>query len=164
MGWRGWCPDFAAVPDDRACGVTGRVAFLAFAVFLAVGLALPPARMQDGLKLLSEGNFDIRIDGADRSDEIVGRLAETGRGSEISGKIREAVEEEATATHVISSNALTARSSSSQVASNVNTLSDFMETSRSATDEMTGAAPVPGQLCSNLQDQVRQILESVLAA
>jgi len=44
--------------------------FLGFAVILAVGLARPLTRLQNGLDTLSEGNFDIQIEGADRSDEI----------------------------------------------------------------------------------------------
>ena len=102
---------------------------------------------------------------AELSETAIRSIAETiGRVSEISGKIREAVEEQTTATHEISSNALMARSSSSQVASNVDTLSGVMETSRLATDEMTGAATELGQLSNNLQDQVRQFLQSVRAA
>ncbi len=102
---------------------------------------------------------------AELSETAIRSIAETiGRVSEISGKIREAVEEQTTATHEISSNALTARTSSDQVAENVDTLSDVMETSRTATDEMNGAAAELGQLSNNLQEQVRQFLQSVRAA
>ena len=102
---------------------------------------------------------------AELSETAIRSIAETiGRVSEISGKIREAVEEQTTATHEISSNALTARTSSDQVAENVDTLSDFMETSRTATDEMNGAAAELGQLSNSLQEQVRQFLQSVRAA
>ncbi|WP_297835769.1 methyl-accepting chemotaxis protein [uncultured Roseibium sp.] len=102
---------------------------------------------------------------AELSETAIRSIAETiGRVSEISGKIREAVEEQTTATHEISSNALTARTSSDQVAENVDTLSDVMETSRTATDEMNGAAAELGQLSNSLQEQVRQFLQSVRAA
>ena len=102
---------------------------------------------------------------AELSETAIRSIAETiGRVSEISGKIREAVEEQTTATHEISSNALTARASSDQVAENVDTLSDVMETSRTATDEMNGAAAELGQLSNSLQEQVRQFLQSVRAA
>ncbi|EAV42241.1 methyl-accepting chemotaxis sensory transducer [Stappia aggregata IAM 12614] len=102
---------------------------------------------------------------AELSETAIRSIAETiGRVSEISGKIREAVEEQTTATQEISSNALTARASSDQVAGNVDTLSDVMETSRTATEEMTGAADELGQLSNSLQEQVRQFLQSVRAA
>ncbi|GAB2184021.1 methyl-accepting chemotaxis protein [Roseibium sp. LAB1] len=102
---------------------------------------------------------------AELSETAIRSIAETiGRVSEISGKIREAVEEQTTATREISSNALTARSSSDQVAENVDTLSDVMETSRTATEEMNGAAAELGQLSNSLQEQVRQFLQSVRAA
>ncbi|GAB2203840.1 hypothetical protein ROS1_06550 [Roseibium sp. ROS1] len=102
---------------------------------------------------------------AELSETAIRSIAETiGRVSEISGKIREAVEEQTTATHEISSNALTARTSSDQVAENVDTLSDVMETSRTASDEMNGAAAELGQLSNSLQEQVRQFLQSVRAA
>jgi methyl-accepting chemotaxis protein len=102
---------------------------------------------------------------AELSETAIRSIAETiGRVSEISGKIREAVEEQTTATQEISSNALTAHASSDQVAGNVDTLSDVMETSRTATEEMTGAADELGHLSSSLQEQVRQFLQSVRAA
>lgn len=46
------------------------LAFLGFAVILAVGLARPLARLQDGLDRLSSGDLDIQIEGEGRSDEI----------------------------------------------------------------------------------------------
>ncbi|MES0880759.1 methyl-accepting chemotaxis protein [Roseibium sp. SCP14] len=46
------------------------LAFLGFALVLAIGLARPLARLQNGLDRLSEGDLDIRIEGAERSDEI----------------------------------------------------------------------------------------------
>ncbi|WP_422377727.1 methyl-accepting chemotaxis protein [Roseibium sp.] len=46
------------------------LAFLGFAVVLAVGLARPLARLQDGLDRLSSGDLDIQIEGEGRSDEI----------------------------------------------------------------------------------------------
>jgi len=102
---------------------------------------------------------------AELSATAIRSIAETiGRVSEISGKIREAVEEQTTATQEISSNAMTASSSSEQVTDNVNTLSEVMETSRSATDEMHQAATELGDLSNSLQSQVRQFLQSVRAA
>ncbi|MTI06338.1 HAMP domain-containing protein [Roseibium denhamense] len=44
--------------------------FLGFAVILAIGIAGPLARLQDGLDKLSQGEIDIEIDGTERSDEI----------------------------------------------------------------------------------------------
>ncbi|CUA92248.1 methyl-accepting chemotaxis protein [Pannonibacter indicus] len=46
------------------------IAFLALAVVLALGVARPLNRLQDGLDLLSQGQLDVNIDGASRSDEI----------------------------------------------------------------------------------------------
>ena len=45
-------------------------AFLGLAIWLAVGVARPITRLQDGLDRLSHGDLDIEIDGADRHDEI----------------------------------------------------------------------------------------------
>ncbi|ADZ69598.1 methyl-accepting chemotaxis protein [Polymorphum gilvum] len=44
--------------------------FLALAVMLALGVARPLKRLQSGLDRLSDGDFEIDIDGADRGDEI----------------------------------------------------------------------------------------------
>jgi len=102
---------------------------------------------------------------AELSETAIRSIVETiGRVSEISGKIREAVEVETTATQEIGSNALTARSSSEQVSSNVHTLGEAMETSRSATVEMQNASAELGQLSNSLQSQVRQFLQSIRAA
>lgn len=102
---------------------------------------------------------------AELSETAIRSIAETiGRVSEISGKIRDAVEEQSVATEEISSNAVIARSSSEQAASNVGSLSEVMETSRSATDEMHGAATELGTLSDSLQKQVAQFLQSVRAA
>jgi len=102
---------------------------------------------------------------AELSETAIRSIAETiGRVSEISGKIRDAVEEQTAATEEISSNALTARSSSELAANNVGSLSTVMEASRSATDEMHGAATELGSLSENLQKQVQQFLQSVRAA
>lgn len=46
------------------------IAFLALAVVLALGVARPLNRLQDGLDLLSEGQLDVSISGAHRTDEI----------------------------------------------------------------------------------------------
>nr|WP_282449582.1 HAMP domain-containing methyl-accepting chemotaxis protein [Roseibium sp. CAU 1639] len=102
---------------------------------------------------------------AELSETAIRSITETiGRVSEISGKIRDAVEEQTAATDEISSNALTARSSSELAANNVGSLSTAMEASRSATDEMHGAATELGSLSENLQKQVQQFLQSVRAA
>jgi methyl-accepting chemotaxis protein len=102
---------------------------------------------------------------AELSETAIRSIAETiGRVSEISGKIRDAVEEQTAATHEISSSAQTARTSSDLAANNVATLRDVMETSRSATGEMHGAATELGALSNSLQEQVRQFLQSVRAA
>ncbi|WP_208995166.1 methyl-accepting chemotaxis protein [Roseibium hamelinense] len=52
-----------------ACTPAG-IAFLALAVFLAVGLARPLDRLQKGLQKLSDGDLDIQIAGTARGDEI----------------------------------------------------------------------------------------------
>ncbi len=102
---------------------------------------------------------------AELSETAIRSIVETiGRVSEISGKIREAVEEQSGATREISSNAQTASSSSELVSSNVATLSDVMETSRTATGEMHRASSELGELSDSLQSQVRQFLQSVRAA
>lgn len=102
---------------------------------------------------------------AELSETAIRSITETiGRVSEISGKIREAVEDQSAATNEISSNALTARTSSELAAGNVETLNTVMETSRAATEEMHGAATELGDLSGNLQTQVRQFLQSVRAA
>jgi len=102
---------------------------------------------------------------AELSETAIRSIAETiGRVSEISGKIRDAVEEQTAATDEISSNALTARTSSELAANNVGSLSSVMETSRSATDEMHGAATALGGLSDDLEKQVQQFLQSVRAA
>lgn len=46
------------------------LAFLVFALYLAVSLARPMSRLQNGLDQLSQGHLDIEIDGAQRRDEI----------------------------------------------------------------------------------------------
>ncbi|MBN9673661.1 HAMP domain-containing protein [Labrenzia aggregata] len=102
---------------------------------------------------------------AELSETAIRSIVETiGRVSEISGKIREAVEVETMATQEIGSNALTARSSSEQVSSNIHTLNEAMDSSRSATVEMQNASAELGQLSSSLQSQVRQFLQSIRAA
>jgi methyl-accepting chemotaxis protein len=45
-------------------------AFLGLALVLALGVARPLARLQNGLDKLSQGSLDIQIEGDDRSDEI----------------------------------------------------------------------------------------------
>ncbi|MCV0423886.1 MAG: HAMP domain-containing protein [Roseibium sp.] len=44
--------------------------FLGLAVVLALGIARPLARLQNGLDRLSDGDLDIHIEGDERSDEI----------------------------------------------------------------------------------------------
>jgi methyl-accepting chemotaxis protein len=46
------------------------LAFLAFAIVLALGVARPLGRLQTALDRLSAGDLDIEIDGVERSDEI----------------------------------------------------------------------------------------------
>ena len=46
------------------------LAFLGLAFVLAIGLARPLTRLQNGLDRMSSGDLDIQIEGADRSDEI----------------------------------------------------------------------------------------------
>ncbi len=102
---------------------------------------------------------------AELSETAIRSIVETiGRVSEISEKIREAVEDQSCATQEISSNALTAKSSSAQVSSNVDTLSGVMETSRTATGEMHRASSELAEFSDSLQKQVRQFLQSVRAA
>jgi len=102
---------------------------------------------------------------AELSETAIRSIAETiGRVSDISGKIREAVEEQSIATDEISSNAQNAHTGSDLAANNVETLRGVMKTSQSATGEMHGAAAELGQLSGNLQEQVRQFLQSVRAA
>ncbi|TYC55825.1 HAMP domain-containing protein [Rhodobacterales bacterium] len=102
---------------------------------------------------------------AELSETAIRSIVETiGQVSEISGKIRDAVEEQSTATHEISSNAAVAHSSSGKVSSNVQTLSDAMDASRSATEEMQHASAQLGDLSNTLQSQVGQFLQSVRAA
>ncbi|MEP1575956.1 methyl-accepting chemotaxis protein [Roseibium album] len=104
-------------------------------------------------------------DVAEHSVDAIRTIAETiGKVSDISSKIREAVEEQEAATQQISSSALTARASSGLVTSNVSTLSEVMNVSRSATSEMQIASGELGDLSSNLQSQVRQFLQSVRSA
>ncbi|CTQ51964.1 Methyl-accepting chemotaxis protein 4 [Roseibium album] len=45
-------------------------AFLGLALVLALGVARPLARLQNGLDKLSQGSLDIQIEGDERSDEI----------------------------------------------------------------------------------------------
>lgn len=101
-------------------------------------------------------------DVAEHSEEAIRSIAETiGNVSEISTKIREAVEEQEVATRHISESALTASNSSGRVARNVGTLSEVMQASSAATEEMLAASGELGDLSSNLQSQVRQFLKSV---
>ena len=102
---------------------------------------------------------------AELSETAIRSIAETiGRVSEISGKIRDAVEEQTVVSQEISSNAMTAHSSSEQVSGNMDTLRSAMEDSSSATEEMHAAATELGDLSGNLQSQVRFFLQSVRAA
>ena len=101
-------------------------------------------------------------DVAEHSEEAIRSIVSTiGRVSEISTKIRGAVEEQEAATGHISESALTARTSSGQVARNVSTLSEVMQASSAATDEMLAASGELGDLSGNLQSQVHQFLKSV---
>lgn len=101
---------------------------------------------------------------AELSEGAIRSIAETiGRVSEISGKIRDAVEEQSAASQDIGENALAARSSSELVTANVNTLSSVMNTSQSATEEMLSAASELGNYSDSLQSQVGQFLQSVRA-
>ncbi|WFE91374.1 HAMP domain-containing methyl-accepting chemotaxis protein [Roseibium porphyridii] len=55
------------------------LAFLGIAVVLALGIARPLRRLQNGLDKLSEGELDIRIEGEHRTDEI-GKIARSVTG------------------------------------------------------------------------------------
>ncbi|NBN63240.1 methyl-accepting chemotaxis protein [Pannonibacter tanglangensis] len=46
------------------------LAFLGLAIWLAMGVARPLRRLQDGLTRLSRGDLDVAVEGGDRSDEI----------------------------------------------------------------------------------------------
>ncbi|MEP4768140.1 MAG: methyl-accepting chemotaxis protein [Roseibium sp.] len=99
---------------------------------------------------------------AESSEAAIASITETiDRVSKISVKIREAVEEQATATGEISCNAQTARSSSEMVTGNVSSLCDAMDSSRSATEGMNSASSELAGLSNSLQTQVSQFLQSV---
>lgn len=104
-------------------------------------------------------------DVAEQSETAIASIADTiQRVSQISTKIREAVEDQTAATGEISGSAETAMHSAERVTRNVGTLSEAMDVSRSATDDLHGAAMDLGELSKSLQSQVAQFLQSVRAA
>lgn len=68
------------------------VAFLALAIWLAVGIQRPLKALQGGLVALSKGDFDITVAGGERRDEI-GAIARSV--SEFRGKLAEKAEQDA---------------------------------------------------------------------
>ena len=68
------------------------VAFLALAIWLAVGIQRPLKALQGGLEALSNGDFDIAVAGGERRDEI-GAIARSV--SEFRGKLAEKAEQDA---------------------------------------------------------------------
>lgn len=78
-------------------------AFLALALVLALGVARPLARLQNGLDKLSQGNLDIQIEGDDRNDEI-GAIARsvTSFRENLSEKAREQARQDLEHAHALS--------------------------------------------------------------
>lgn len=104
-------------------------------------------------------------DVAEQSGVAISSIADTiQRVSEISVKIREAVEDQTSATGEINGSAQTALGSSERVSGNVGTLCEAMEASRTATEGMSSASAELGDLSETLQAQVSQFLQSVRAA
>ncbi|MFD1696317.1 methyl-accepting chemotaxis protein [Roseibium aestuarii] len=104
-------------------------------------------------------------DVAAQAEAAIGSIAATiDQISEISGIVRQAVEEQTHATHQIGDNARIAEGSSRRVSSNMGRLSAAMDDSHSATAELQSASGELAGLSSALQDQVRQFLVSVRAA
>lgn len=68
------------------------IAFLALALWLALGVRKPLKELQGGLDALSQGDFDISIAGAERGDEI-GAIARSV--AEFRGKLAEKAEQDA---------------------------------------------------------------------
>jgi len=66
--------------------------FLVLAVYLAIGIARPLARLQTGLDKMSKGDLDIDIEGMERTDEI-GAIARSV--TEFRAKLKENVAQEA---------------------------------------------------------------------
>ncbi|MTH98408.1 methyl-accepting chemotaxis protein [Roseibium sp. RKSG952] len=73
------------------CAPAG-IAFLGLAVYLALGVARPLERLTGGLKRLSDGDLDIKIEGVERKDEI-GAIAR--RVTEFRKKLAARAKEEA---------------------------------------------------------------------
>lgn len=75
------------------CAPVG-AAFLGLAVFLALGVARPLGRLQNGLERLSDGDLSVEIDGTERGDEI-GAIARsvTSFRTRLAERAREEAEE-----------------------------------------------------------------------
>lgn len=102
---------------------------------------------------------------SEQSESAIRAIAATiEQISALSGGIRQAVEQQAEATQEISGSAELAKSSSGRVADNVARLSEAMKASETATSHMDSASQDLSSLSGDLQQQVRQFLNSVRAA
>ncbi len=102
---------------------------------------------------------------AEQSEEAMRTIASTiDQISDLSRRIREAVEEQETATHEIERNADIAMSSSERVASNIGTLSSAMDASSIATSEMREASSDLSGISHGLEKQVAQFLQNIRVA
>lgn len=129
------------------------IAFLGLAFFLALGVARPLKRLQNGLDRLSDGDLEIEIDGTERRDEI-GAIARSIIG--FRQKLAERTSEEARrqAAH------------QAQLSEERRTLmqdiaDDFEHSVASAVQALSRAAETVGRNSQQLQGTVGSSLEAV---
>ena len=134
------------------CAPVG-IAFLALAIWLALGVARPLTRLQDGLDRLREGDLDIEIDGARRGDEI-GAIARSviGFRTNLAERAREEAERQ--------------YAQQSEIARQRETLmrsiaDDFERSVLGVVNTLTDAAGTVGRNSEDLQSAVEQSLASL---
>jgi methyl-accepting chemotaxis protein len=134
------------------CAPVG-IAFLGLAIWLALGVARPLARLQDGLDRLREGDLDIEIDGARRGDEI-GAIARSviGFRTNLAERAREEAERQ--------------YAQQSEIARQRETLmrsiaDDFERSVLGVVNTLTDAAGTVGRNSEDLQSAVEQSLASL---
>jgi methyl-accepting chemotaxis protein len=134
------------------CAPVG-AAFLALAVWLAVGVARPLGRLQAGLDRLRGGDLDIEIDGADRRDEI-GAIARSviGFRTNLAERAREEAERQYAQQAEIS------RQRETLMRSIAN---DFERSVLGVVNMLTDAAGTVGRNSGDLQHAVDQSLASL---